>query len=51
MKKKPAPSLAEKLNILGKVIAAVLAYTLFIMMLSHVDAAPSGEQSEYSHYR
>ena len=48
MKKKPTSNFGEKLNILGKIIAAVLAYALFIMVLKQVDAPSEGYSEAYS---
>jgi hypothetical protein len=45
MKKKPTSNFAEKFNTLGKVIACVLAYTLFLTVLQQVDA-PSEPHSD-----
>lgn len=50
MKKKTIHNLVEKFNTLGKVIALILAWALFVVTLSQVDAPPSdGSQSESSH--
>ena len=48
MKKKPGSNFAEKFHTLGKVIACVLAYTLFLLVLQQVDA-PSEVQRDLGH--
>jgi hypothetical protein len=50
MKKKPSSSFAEKFNTLGKVIACVLAYALFMLVLQQVDA-PSEAQRDLWRYQ